>query len=117
MSRGLGKLQSFWLRVASAQRGLWTFDELCRSAFPESYKPGFEMRPSVKRSLRRALRRMIDDNNIVAVGGGGPSDPHRYCINPTLFPDEDSRRNEAVARLVPFGFCVVDGILALRHHH
>ena len=33
------------------------------------------------RSLRRALKKMIDDG-FVALGRGGPGDPHRYGVDP-----------------------------------
>jgi hypothetical protein len=40
--------------------------------------------PQFIRSVRRALRKMIDDGAVVTVGKGGPGDPFRYCLNPLL---------------------------------
>ena len=39
----------------------------------------------VERSLRRALRGLIGDGKmgaVIALGEGGPADPHRYAYNP-----------------------------------
>jgi hypothetical protein len=119
MCRGLGKLQRFWIKVAASDESVskpWTFDELCRSAFPEAYEPSMEMRPSFKRSLRRALKKLVDDQNIIPLGAGGPSNPYRYCINPMLLPAD--RRGEILPHLEPYGFYMgADGQLTLRHHH
>jgi len=116
MSRGLGKLQRFWLAVA-AKGGVWTFDEICRSAWPEAYEPGFEMSSSLKRSLRRALKKMVDEHTLIALGNGGPADPFRYCINPSLFSTNDARRDDLMKHLQPYGFYWgADGNLVARHH-
>jgi hypothetical protein len=33
------------------------------------------------RSVRRALRKMVDNKAIVALGKGGPRKPHRYSVD------------------------------------
>jgi hypothetical protein len=38
-----------------------------------------------KRSCRRALKRLVDGNIILALGGGGPGAPHRYWLNPLYY--------------------------------
>jgi hypothetical protein len=117
MSRGYGRIQRFWLNVARGAGKPWTFDEICRSAFPECYEPGTEMRASFKRSLRRALREIVDDHNIIPLGRGGRCDPTRYCIHPQLLDADNPRRAELMTHLESFGFYWgPDGNLMLRHH-
>jgi hypothetical protein len=109
-------MQRFWFAIA-ARGGLWTFDEICRSAWPEAFEPGQVMSPSFKRSLRRALKKMVDDRDLLALGSGGPADPFRYCINPSHFKADDSRRDELMKHLQPYGFYWgTDGHLMARHH-
>jgi hypothetical protein len=54
--------------------------EILRIAKPHevTYKPHME------RSLRRSLRKMINAQVVVALGRGGPGDPHRYAVHPML---------------------------------
>lgn len=118
MSRGFGKMQRFWLQVAAKNRKPWTFDELCRSAFPEAYEPDVEMRPSFRRSLRRALKRLVDKKSIIPLGAGGPGAPYRYCINPMLLSADNPLRGKIMTHLEPFGFYMdAQGQLILKHHH
>jgi len=42
------------------------------------------LRPTFERSLRRALRKMVDDGVVKTVGDGGPRDPARYHVDPLL---------------------------------
>jgi hypothetical protein len=116
MSRGLGKMQRFWVQVACNNINPWTFDELCRSAFPEAYEPGQEMRPSLKRSLRRALKKLVDERTIIPLGAGGRADPLRYCINPNCLKADDPRVGKIMGHLKPFGFYMKDGGLMISHH-
>jgi hypothetical protein len=116
MSRGHGRLQRFWIKVAAHGEGeIWTFDDLCRSAFPEAYEPGMEMKPSFKRSLRRALKGMVEDGNIIPLGAGGRTDPFRYCINPSLLRADNPRRDSVMKHLQPHGFYwSPEGVLSVR---
>jgi hypothetical protein len=60
---------------------------------------------------------MVDDREFIALGGGGPADPFRYCINPTLFEPNDPRRDDLMQHLQPCGFYWgPDGQLMVRHH-
>jgi hypothetical protein len=78
MSRGPGQLQR-WLFIFIKAHPLITFAEILAHD-----DDGTELAPHFIRSTRRALRKMTDDRAITAVGGGGPRDPYRYYINPTI---------------------------------
>jgi hypothetical protein len=36
------------------------------------------------RSLRRAMKSLVDDHSLIAIGEGGPADPKRYWLNPMM---------------------------------
>ena len=73
MSRGLGRLQ----------RGLW--QEIRQHGKPMAFaeiraevvKAGIWVSPSLERSLRRALYRMVSDGELIAIGSGGRADNQR----------------------------------------
>jgi hypothetical protein len=105
MSRGLGKMERFWLSLAGCDEQcgvLWTFEDACRGAFPEAYEPGCGMKPSLRRSLRRALRSVVQRKLIVRLG----SVPAVHTIHPGLFNDNDPRRDKVMAKLSPHGFAL-----------
>ena len=74
MSRGPGKLQLLLFQLINDSSEPKTFAEL----------RGGDVGPVLERSCRRALKSMVDDNVILQLGKGGPSDPHRYRVNPML---------------------------------
>jgi hypothetical protein len=57
-----------------------TFAELMGE--PPEHGCGFHA--DLIRSVRRALRKLLDDGWVMAIGAGGPRDPHRYCVHPHL---------------------------------
>jgi hypothetical protein len=66
-------------KLLAGQRQPMTFAEILAIAYPEARGP----RPSQISSLRRALRRLVGNNNaVITVGTGGPGDPWRYAFNP-----------------------------------
>lgn len=75
MSRGHGCLQRYLFEVLAHKP--MTFAEIRKVAACEGY-------PTVERSLRRSLRKMVDDKTVVTTGRGGPGDPSRYEISPLL---------------------------------
>lgn len=74
MSRGLGKVQRALFRTLHAKGRPMTFVEL----------RGGDIGPTLERSLRRALKRMVDEGVIRTIGSGGRSDPIRYFIGSGL---------------------------------
>src|SRR5262249_17469884 len=76
VSRGHGHMQQAMISMLSRSMPV-TFSGLCK-------RVNFKQRPALEGSARRALQSRVDDRTVMALGGGGPSDPHRYCINPAL---------------------------------
>jgi hypothetical protein len=63
-----------------------TFAEICAHIL-QSWgvnDPDTKFKPTFQRSLRRALKGIVDDGAVMALGEGGPGDARRYCINPLL---------------------------------
>jgi hypothetical protein len=84
MSRGPGILQQYifqQLTIAFRRN-----DTLLRFADLVAVAKGDEetFGPHFKRSLRRALLKMVDGGVVIAIGRGGPRDPHRYRISPLM---------------------------------
>jgi hypothetical protein len=102
MSRGPGYLQRWLLENIAGSDKAMMFNEILVAAYPEDYGiPG----RSVERSLRRALRGLIGDSKmgaVIALGEGGPADPHRYAYNPIWAAlagnEEDYQRLCAIAQ-------------------
>ena len=79
-SGGFGYMQRYLFRVLYESEEPMTFAAICRSAAGED----FVLPSPVEQSLRRALKRMVDKEVIVATGRGGPVSPYRYCIHPRV---------------------------------
>jgi hypothetical protein len=83
MSRGLGRLQRYLFVTLRQSDKPLTFAEILKIAYPlepHEYQPvSWDIR-----SLRRALHKMVKDGAVLALGAGGPADPHRYCPHPIL---------------------------------
>ena len=79
MSRGAGYLQRYLFGLLLNGKEL-TFAEIIRIAKPHEVT----YMPHLVRSMRRSLRKMIDDKVVIALGRGGPGGPHRYAVNPIL---------------------------------
>jgi hypothetical protein len=68
MSRGLGKMQRFWVQIAACDDSIakpWSFAEICRNAIEIEEAA---MRPALKRSLRRALADVVKFNLVICLG-------------------------------------------------
>jgi hypothetical protein len=85
MSRGPGKLQRLLFQIISDSSEPKTFSEL----------RGGDVDPAFERSCRRALRSMVDSGAILALGKGGPGNPHRYRVNPMLPILAEALRDES----------------------
>lgn len=85
MSRGPGWIQrALYLTILHGHKPMTFANIRDHIAKARDYPPGVTMLPDFQRSVRRALKRMVDDQAIIALGKGGPADPHRYCPNPML---------------------------------
>jgi hypothetical protein len=109
MSKGYGKTQRFWIQIASSKECIkepWSFDGICRSVL--KCDPA-KMRPSLKRSLRRALQGLVKAHMIIYLGTGRGSlgyrgyRPARYVLNPQLLDNKDPRKKHLVAHLAKCG--------------
>jgi hypothetical protein len=86
MSRGLGKLQvvikEVLTRAFQADAGPLRFTDLRAVMVIEhggNPEHGDKLRPSVERSLKRALKTLVDRGDVLIFGGeGGVGDPYRY---------------------------------------
>ena len=84
MSRGWGRRQKdlfFYIRDDAA--GPMTFEEIAKALY--QIPDGRVLRQPIERSLRRALRRLVDDTLVLALGPGGRSNPHRYLVAPQIY--------------------------------
>jgi hypothetical protein len=67
-----------------------TFAEIFALAYPEGsfeadmIKALGPSKVSGVRSLRRAVHKMVEDQVLIALGNGGPSEPYRYFFHPML---------------------------------
>jgi hypothetical protein len=90
MSRGPGYMQQYLFRLLRHSDKPMTFVNILARAFPEgSYEAGMvkALGPgnvARVRSLRRAMKGLVDDNAVIAIGEGGPADPKRYWVNPMM---------------------------------
>jgi hypothetical protein len=85
MSRGLGLMQRYLMMLINAHGKPVTFAELRGIILKANGVPaGDTMRQSPERSLRRALHSLVRDQALIALGGGGRADPHRYFLNPMM---------------------------------
>jgi hypothetical protein len=90
MSRGLGYVQQYLIRHLRHSKKPMTFADILARAFPEgSYEADMAKalgsgQVARIRSLRRAMKSLVDDNMLIAIGEGGPADPKRYWLNPMM---------------------------------
>jgi hypothetical protein len=104
MSRGLGKMQNALLWVIEHHGKPLTFAEICAEwaelakldGIPFPADPA-ELRPSVVRSWRRALHRMVATSVLIALGDGRPGNPYRYFLHPVFIFGEMGDTPEAQA--------------------
>jgi hypothetical protein len=112
VSRGLGYLQRYLFSMLLNAGKPMTFAEIRRIAKP--HENGYD--PHLERSIRRTLKKLVDDRTVIPLGRGGPGDPHRYCIHPQFLPDAD-RVAEVMEHLEPEGFYLDSkGVLSIRLH-
>lgn len=79
MSRGLGRKQRHLLRQLKHKS--LTFTEIERDILGSLY-PEFALKPTAKRSWRRALQKLVEAKLVMATGHGGHGDPYRYHFDP-----------------------------------
>jgi len=82
MSKGLGTLQrALKQTILEAEnygaRGV-TFADIRRAT---AMKNGGSLRPTFERSLKRALKTLVDRGQVARIGVGGRWLPYRYAIN------------------------------------
>jgi hypothetical protein len=83
MSRGLGWMQRYLFETICTHGKPVTFADLRAIILnADNAPPDHVLRQSVERSLRRALHSMVRDKTLIAIGGGGRGDPHRYFLDP-----------------------------------
>jgi hypothetical protein len=75
VSRGLGKFQRNVFEIIRAHGKPMTFAEIL--GIDEG-----PFLPSVIRSVRRAVHKLVKDGTLITVGGGGRGDPYRYFFDP-----------------------------------
>ena len=99
LSRGPGRLQrALWQTIRQHGKPMG-FAEIRA----EVVRAGIWVSPSVERSLRRALHRMVSDGGLFAIGSGGRADPHCYFIHPMIIgmmgktPEADALYNSLKA--------------------
>jgi len=106
-------VQRYLFRLVRDSNKPMTFANILARAFPEgSYEadmvkalgPGNVARV---RSLRRAMKSLVDDNMLIAIGDGGPADPKRYWANPMMIAmtgnNDDFERVSAMLEAEPGG--------------
>jgi hypothetical protein len=85
MSRGFGSWQRYLWSMIRRHGKPMTFDDIRAAIDRASGAPkGARLRPSVERSMRRALHRMVSNGGMIAIGDGGRAEPFRYFIHPIL---------------------------------
>jgi hypothetical protein len=100
MSRGPGWVQRTLFHTIRRHGKPMTFGEI-RAAFLRDFgaEPGMELTPSFERSLRRALHNLTSNGPLIAVGGGGRADPHRYFMDPIVIAMASKTAEEGLAWL------------------
>lgn len=102
MSRGLGWMQKYLVRMIRQNRKPMTFEDI--RAFALKGAPvDTIVRVSAARSMRRALHSLARDKFLMVIGEGGPSDPFRYVTHPLFVgairatnPDEGHELEKAL---------------------
>jgi hypothetical protein len=83
---GLGKWQrTLFVLVRGSERPI-TFAEICGRLMQNSgvNDPDDTLPLTFRRMLRRSLKRLLDQDYVMAFGEGGPGEPRRYCMSPLL---------------------------------
>jgi hypothetical protein len=107
MSRGPGYVQRYLTGLVLGSDKPMTFADILACAFAEgSYEADMikelgKGKVAIVRSFRRALKKLVDDNTLIAIGEGGPGDPKRYWRNPMLLAlfGSEGQYEEAMAAL------------------
>ena len=112
MSRGPGKMQRWLVCILIySGRETMTFAEI-RASILKAWDNRFpSLYPAMERSLRRALKRLADDEIVLAIGDGGRADPTRYCLHPLFRSaelDEDPNAAFAAVQAIPGGADAID---------
>jgi hypothetical protein len=101
MSRGFGCLERFFLEIIIASAKPMTFADIIESELPGSgyngsFKAWRDDHGGRVRSMRRALRTLIDKGYVVELGRGGRRQPFRYCLDPEIKVKEPSDETQAM---------------------
>jgi hypothetical protein len=85
MSRGFGKVQTVLVGIIRHHKRPMTWAEM----------RGGLLSASLERSARRALHGLVENQMLITLSNGGPSDPYRYFLHPFFIgflPDEQEAR-------------------------
>jgi hypothetical protein len=100
MSRGLGKTQTALLLTIRLHGKPMTFAEIRASVRRHrDMQPDERLRPSFERSLRRALHRLVEEWELIAMGEGGRGEPLRYFVHPTRLYRQGPESGRIEARI------------------
>jgi hypothetical protein len=107
MPRGLGSLQKAIKRVLDraieCDAGALTFNAI-RMVFAVRYggDPNARLNPTHERSLKRALKLLVDRGDVLIIGGeGGQKDPYRYITVEAFAESAEGRKvNTAEAKKI-----------------
>ena len=109
MSRGPGRLQRLLFRTIRRHGKPMTFPEIHSKILQAWHAEtgdwqDWQATPAAfEHSLRRTLRRMVDDQRVLAVCSGDRRDPHRYCIDPVIIAIGDKGEFDALCAALEVG--------------
>jgi hypothetical protein len=100
MSRGLSRRQRDLQGMLIDHGQPMTFDEICAAILRDtgdkiSLPTLKRLAPSFLRSLRRSLHTMVRDQQLLAIGAGGPGEPFKYYLHPLtieIYGNQDDKQ-------------------------
>ena len=85
MSRGMGKLQrEIFGIILDRGKPITYTDIVARLCAVEPSKVPLIRASSLARNIRRAIHSMVGRGELIALGKGGPKEPHRYFFHPVF---------------------------------
>ena len=86
MSRGFGQMQRKLLAAIEQHGKPMTFEEMRAALLPQNdvLEPDVRVLRSFERSAWRALHRLVSQDALITIGGGGRADPFRYFLHPRV---------------------------------
>lgn len=100
-----GTVQRYLVKLVVNSDKPMTFADILACAYPEGSYEGDMVKEFGQvnvgrvRSLRRALKNLVDDETLIAIGEGGPADPKRYWLNPLMMALCDNWNKEDLDRI------------------